>query len=228
LNLFWKLRYRHAKLAADGHGGAVTENLDHLLERIRTEGLEKAQAEAEAVLAASRDEAAQIVAKARQEAEAIEAKATTRAAQLEESGKTALAQAARDLLLTVRGRVEGVFASLAEKSVGKALDQDTMRNAVITLVRALAEKGHKAEVALPAELKEPLSQALLAELGQELSKGLTIITDEELDAGFSVRVDDSGMALDLSDTALAAALARFVRPELAAIVAAAADDTKTA
>ena len=103
-----------------------TENLDGLLQRIRQEGSERANQEAEQILAAARQRAADIVKEAEAEVERIRQEAESRVAQVTEAGRKAQEQAARDLVLAVRSELIAMLDRLIERAGRDALTGEAL------------------------------------------------------------------------------------------------------
>ena len=77
----------------------MAEELQHLIDRIRAEAIERAEAEAARILAQAREKAAAEVREAERRAREIIAKAERDAAVFAERAQRSLEQAARDLLI---------------------------------------------------------------------------------------------------------------------------------
>ncbi|HOX91825.1 MAG TPA: V-type ATP synthase subunit E, partial [Spirochaetales bacterium] len=94
--------------------------VQELLEKIKKEGVENAQAASASILKETEAERARILAQASKEAAAIIQKAQAEAARFEESSKAALNQASRDLLLAFRGELEKTLATVVRTETAAA------------------------------------------------------------------------------------------------------------
>ena len=104
----------------------MAEELQHLIERIRKEGVESGEKAADSLVAEAKKKAAAIVAEAQKQAQAEIAKADADAVAFAERGKKTLEQAARDLLISIGGAVGDVVAGTVDAKVGAALTPDLM------------------------------------------------------------------------------------------------------
>ena len=75
----------------------MAEELQSLLEKIQSDGIARAEAERDAVVAKAGKEAQEIVARAKQEAEAILAAAAAEAQSIQKRAESTIRQAARDI-----------------------------------------------------------------------------------------------------------------------------------
>ncbi|MBR1870521.1 MAG: ATPase [Kiritimatiellae bacterium] len=192
----------------------MAEDLQTLLEKIRRDGVEKADAEAAAVIAKAKDEAAAIVKAAKDEAAAALEKAKDEAAVYQERAKTTISQAARDVILEIEKAVSAKLEKLLAKDVDKALGEPSAA-ATFALAAVMAiGTGGDAEIAANSKI----ASALKAQLSAEAAKGVKIVTDETLESGFSVKLDGGRVEHDFTGAAVTAALAKRLRPDLAALV----------
>ncbi len=191
----------------------MAEELQQLLEKIQHDGVERANAEAAEILAKAKADAATILKNAETEAAARRAAAESDAQAFEERARKSIAQSARDTVLDVKARLDALLENLLAKDVQAALAQpdETARLALAALKGLAADT---ADVAANAAL----AAALKAQLAAAAVTGVTVTVDDRVGAGFSIRLDNGRVEHDFSEAALAAALARRLRPDLAALV----------
>ncbi|MBR1589202.1 MAG: hypothetical protein IJ658_12865 [Kiritimatiellae bacterium] len=190
----------------------MAEELQQLLEKIQRDGVDKANAEAKAIVDRANAEAKAIVDKANAEAAAATAKAETDAKAFAERASKTIGQAARDTVMEVKNGVNKFFEGLLAQDVKAALAANAAALAA-EAIKALSA-GSDAQVAANAQLAE----ALRAQFAANAAKGVTVVTDESVGTGFSVRLDGGRVEHDFSEKAITAALARRLRPDLAKIV----------
>jgi V/A-type H+/Na+-transporting ATPase subunit E len=193
----------------------MTQDLQQLLEKINTDGVEKAKAEAAKIIShaeaqakakieAAKQEAAQLVAQARQEATAHEKRA-------EES----IRQAARDTLLNLEKSITTLLTNVLLKEVKTTLQTEgVVTQLVCDAVHAyLHNKG-----GMEVMVSQTWVQVLQAKLAAEASQGVKIITDTNTGAGFKIRLASGRIEHDFSANAIAETLAKQLRPQLAALL----------
>ena len=188
----------------------MSEDLQSLLEKINRDGVEKANAAADKIIADAKAKAAEIVKAATAEAAKAKADADKAAADYAARAAETVAQAARDTILKIEASVTAMLTSLLAKDVDKTLSDE--KNVAALALEAVKGLTGAAEVAVPAKL----AQALKAQLAAQ--KNLTVVTDDTLGTGFSVRLDNGRVEHAFTGAAIAAELAKRLRPDLARLV----------
>jgi V/A-type H+-transporting ATPase subunit E len=204
----------------------VEEQLQSLLDRIRAEGVERAQAEAAAIVAEAGERAAQIVAEAQAEAERVRHKAQEDAAASAQRGEKALEQAGRDFLLSLQQRIEAVLRGSLRGTLAEALTPETVAEMLVRLADAYAAHDmneSRVDVLLAAEDRERLAALVMEQYRGLVAQGLTLRADEKVDKGFRVSLADDNLYHDFTLAALAEALAPVLKSPLAEIVERAAE-----
>lgn len=191
----------------------MAEELQQLLEKIQHDGVEKANAEAAAIVAAAKEEAAALVKKAQDEAKAADDKAKAGAEAYAARAEETIRQAARDTVLKVKEDVTRLLANLLAEDVKKALADDAVALAGAA-IKELVSGSADAEVAVSAKLAD----AIRAQLAAQSLAGVKVVSDETTGAGFTVKLDSGRVEHDFTDAAIAEELARRLRPDLAALL----------
>lgn len=195
--------------------------LQHLIDRLHREGVEKAEREAEQILARAKAHAASLV----QEAEAT---ASVRLEQAEreaqgylERSTRALEQSARDLLITVGQGVEGIVQDIVAEATNTALDRDTLKEMMVKIVQAYAQRNgaeSRIEFLISESDRQEILDFFIDQYRQHLISGVTIKPDRDVFRGFRVVLEGERVYHDFTKPAIAEALANFLRPHLAEIV----------
>lgn len=188
------------------------ENLDALLEKIRTEGVDKARAEADAIVAQAHKEAGIIVARARSEAEQCKAQAQADADRFQQGAEATLRQAARD----VRMKLEQDITALLERTLGGEVDAALDALALVSKLVEEAVETYQREGEVKVVAPPKLSEALKARLAQ---KGeVTVVTDAQMGTGFRVVLKGGRVEHDFTGEAVTQALTALLRPQLAQLL----------
>lgn len=203
----------------------MAEELQHLIERIRKEGVESGEKAAEALVAEAKQKAAAILADAQKQAKDMVAKADKDAAAFAERGQATLKQAARDLLISIGGAVGDVVGGLVDAKVGAALTPELMAKMLLKLAEAYAKDGGTGGiVAMLGEADAAAVKAAFAkEYQDKLAAGIQIESDKGIFQGFRVGAKGGQVFHDFTKEAIAESLGNFLRPELAQIVKKAAE-----
>ncbi len=188
------------------------ENLDALLEKIRTEGVDKARAEADAIVAQAHKEAGIIVARARSEAEQCKAQAQADADRFQQGAEATVRQAARD----VRMKLEQDITALLERTLGGEVDAALDAGALVSKLVEEAVETYQREGEVKVVAPPKLAEALKARLAQ---KGeVTVVTDAQMGTGFRVVLKGGRVEHDFTGEAVTQALTALLRPQLAQLL----------
>lgn len=192
----------------------MTHDLQQLLEKINSEGVEKAKAEAAAILAQATREAQTIVTDAKRNAEQMLATAQQEAAAFERRAEETIRQSARDTVLTVEKSVGALLTAVLQKDVNTAMgDAAIVAQLAVEAVRAYIGGG-ALEVAATTKMVDAIRAAIAASALQ----GVTVVTDETAGTGFKVLLAGGRIEHDFTGKAVADALSKHLRPRLAALV----------
>jgi len=194
-------------------------DLQHLLDKIQTEGLGKAKAEADALLAQARDEAQRIAAAAQQRAAEMSARSEAEAEAFRQRAVEAVRQAGRNVVLNVEQSTRELLEKLLLREVKAAMAlPDVLRELVLDTVRAYAGRGETVSARLPEAAGE-LLPALREQLRREAGSGtVEVVLDAAQHSGFSLRVQNGRVEHDFSAEAVATAMSKTLRPQLAELL----------
>ena len=193
-------------------------HLKELIDKIKNDAVKGAEENAARIIAEAEGKAAAIVKAAKDEANILRETAKADSEKTERSGREALRQAGRDLILTVRGEIEGLFGKVVAAEAGASLSGDLMASAVESAVKNLARGGGDADVLLPEKSFAELEKGLRAKLAEEISQGLEIKPFKGLDAGFRIAMKDGTAFYDFSEAEVAAMLGRYLNPKLSELL----------
>ena len=188
----------------------MSEDLQGLLEKINRDGVEKAQREADAIIAEAKAKAAGIVKAANEEAAKSKADAQKAAEDYAKRAAETVKQAARDTVLKVEGTVTALLENLLAKDVDKALSDEKTAGALVE--EAVKGLVGSVEVAAPAKLVPALKARLAAQ------QNVKVVLDDALGAGFSVKLDGGRVEHAFTPDVIAGELAKRLRPDLAALL----------
>lgn len=199
-----------------------------LIERIRDQGVQAAQTEADRLLSEARQKASEIVAGAKAEAEAERTKARNEIESNRTASLDALQLAARDTVLDLKARVVARFEEFVKRLVVSATrDEQLVRSIVLVLAGRAAEEfiqDKEIEVRISrallgeATLQEEGKQAILALSSDMLREGIELIPAHEVEGGARVRLVQDKLEVDLSDRAVARLISQRMVPRFKAIL----------
>ena len=195
--------------------------LQHLIDRINQEAVEKGEQEANRIVARAREQAAALVREGEAAARAHLEKAEKDSEVFVERSTRTLEQAARDLLISVGQAVENIIADIVSDATDEALDPDTLKRMMVKMAQAYAERNgteSRIEVLVGKDDQAELVRFFARQYRHRLVRGLNIRADAGVRRGFRVILDNDRVHHDFTRPAIAEALGNFLRPHLAEIV----------
>jgi V/A-type H+-transporting ATPase subunit E len=199
----------------------MSEDLQNLLNTLRKDGVEKAEAEASRIVSEAQAKAKKLLEEAKSKADDYLEQAKREGALFQERGKQSLEQAARNALIALGADIEKLFQECLREKVGEAFDPETLKN-IILKVSDLYFQANVFEGPARIELPEADEKALMAfishEMREKFKKGVSIRGDARLSKGFRISLRDKDLYHDFSEQAVAEELSRYLRPELQEIL----------
>ena len=198
----------------------MAEELQPLLDQIRKEGVDKAQAEAAEILSQAKDQAAKTVREAEEKAKELVARAETDAEVYTQRSTATLEQAARDVLITVGQGIENILSEIVTASVDEALTTEVLEKMMISMAQSCASQHGETRIELLVgeNDQDQLVKFFASKYSDKMVEGLELHVDNEILKGFKVSFADDHVYLDFTQEAIAEALTAFLRPKLADIV----------
>ena len=178
--------------------------IQDLVSSIRKEGVEAANAEAEAIIAEAKKKADSIVSGAKTEAQQSKDAAEKEIAILKESAEVSAEQAKRDAVLAFKSEIQKEFEKIMAAGVGKVLSGKALGE----LIRMAVAGENIADCV--AEVAE-VSDALKAELAEEIKNGLEIRPTKNVQHGFRLAAKDGSGYFDCSDDGIMEMLMPYFR-----------------
>lgn len=202
-----------------------------LIDRIRDQGVQAAQEQADQLLSDAKREAAEIVARAKEDADALRAQARADIDGWQAASLDALRLASRDTVLELKVGVMNRFEEFVKRLVISATqDKELVRAIVLVLAGHAAEEfiqNKEIEIRVSrrllggepdAELSEEGKRAILGLSSDMLREGLQLFPDDDIEGGARVQLVDDRLEIDLSDRAIARMISQRMLPRFKAIL----------
>lgn len=199
----------------------MAEQLQALLDRINEQGIEKAEAEKNGIIAAARKEAAKLVSEAKAESQSLIEEGRREAELLVKKGEEALKQASRNVLLSLREELGSRMSAVARDCLAAELSGPKLGKAIETAITSYMSAGGRVEsleILVPEAEREAVAKHMLAALGKDLKARPEVLPSSAVAAGFRLVFDGSDVQYDFSDEALLEVVCSFVNPKLAGLV----------
>lgn len=190
--------------------------LQELIDQIKKDGVEAAEAEAVSILNAAKSEAEKIVADAQIQADKILANAKIENDRMTKSGEDAIRQAGRNLLISFRESVTRELKAVVGEKITAVYSSDMFAQLICNVVESWVSKPEAEDIAviLNSEDLKKLEENLLAALKDKMLKGITLKANDNFDGGFRIAVNNGSAYYDYSAEAVVDMLSNYLSPKV--------------
>ena len=196
-------------------------SLDSLLDRIQTEGIQKAESTASEIIAAAHQKADVILAEARQELQTLDDDHKQQIKHREEISNNRLAHAGRDIILNIKAEIIALFERVLLDECRSCLEGKEVATLIQQLIAGW-QAGHNdsrnLEVLVNEQECHTLCNEILAGLQKQARDGVEVKGHPDISAGFRIGKQGDHLYYDFTDQAVAETLAQYLKPELAALL----------
>lgn len=198
--------------------------LKELIEKIRQDGVETAEQEAEKIIAEAKNEADGIIEEAHKKSKEMIENAKKENRRQEQAGKEALVQAGRDLLISLEKKITQIFDELIKSETGAALEGKFLENILTAMVKEWVKtRSDHITVLLPEDELKALEGSLKKKLTAELKKGVEIKPTDAVEKGFYISEKEGSSYYNFSAEGIAEIIAEYVNPRLSEAIRRAAE-----
>ncbi len=190
--------------------------LRELIDQIRKDGVDTAEAEAQSIIDAAQAQAEKIIADAQAQADKILADAKAENEKIVRSGEDAIRQAGRNVLISFRESVARELKKIAGENISAVYSSESLAQLIINVVECWAQKPQAEEITVilgSADLAK-LEETLLAALKNKMQKGITLKANDNFDGGFRIALNDGGAYYDYSAEAVVEMLSNYLSPRV--------------
>jgi V/A-type H+-transporting ATPase subunit E len=195
----------------------MESKLEHLIEKIKSDGIAEAEKSAAEIIENARKEAEGIIKKARADAEQIIADARKEADKLKTNAESALKQASRDTVLVTKEKLLKLFDAAFKRELGSALSPEFVKDLIIKIVDSWG-RDKQLEVLVSEKDLQQLQDLVFSQSRAQLKETVTIKVDKGISKGFRVGLKDSNVYYDFTDESIAEFLGEFLNPGIREIL----------
>ena len=190
--------------------------LQELIEQIKKDGIETAEAEAKVIIEAAKADAEKIIADAQAQADRILAGAKTEIERMTKSSEDAVRQAGRNLLISFRESVTRELKAIVGENVTAVYSSEAFAELIISIVESWANNPDAEDIAVILNTQDlnKLQETLLAALKEKMLKGITLKANDNFDGGFRIAVNNGSAYYDYSAEAVADMLSNYLSPKV--------------
>ena len=190
--------------------------LQELIDQIKKDGVDAAEAEATSIVDCAKAEAEKIIADAKAQAEKILADAKAENERMVKSSDDAIRQSGRNLLISFRESVTKELNAIVGDAVNAVYSADSFTKLVADVVEGWAKNPDAEDITviLNTEDVKALEEAALASLMDKISKGITLKANDNFDGGFRISVNNGAAYYDYSAEAVVDMMSNYLSPKV--------------
>ena len=190
--------------------------LQELIDQIKKDGVDAAEAEATSIVDCAKAEAEKIIADAKAQAEKILADAKAENERMVKSSDDAIRQSGRNLLISFRESVTKELNAIVGDAVNAVYSADSLTKLVPDVVEGWAKNPDAEDITviLNTEDVKALEEAALASLKDKISKGITLKANDNFDGGFRISVNNGAAYYDYSAEAVVDMMSNYLSPKV--------------
>ncbi|MCM8797026.1 MAG: hypothetical protein NC923_04005 [Candidatus Omnitrophica bacterium] len=193
----------------------MAEEIKNLIEKIRREGIEEAEAQARKIQEEATKKAEEIISQATAEAQKIISRAKEEADKTVRNGKIALGQAARDLIISLKNEINALLQKIIVSHIQASLTAQELGRILSEIIKSPPKTQAEIVVSLNKEDFNKLQGHFLGVLKEEIKNGILLQVSDDIKAGFIISFDAGKSYFDFTDKALAEYIAARINPKLA-------------
>lgn len=192
------------------------DKVKKICEVLKRETLDPAKKEANAIIHQAREDAAKIVEEAKQEARKVHEEAQKKIEEERNVFESSINLACKKSLSTLKQEIEEkLFSPELSSWIGKGTqDPHILAELISAIVKGIEKEGLDAnlEALIPAAVSpKAVNQALVKGISEKLKENSVKIG--EFEGGAEVKIVDQNITIDITDDALKALVAGFVRDD---------------
>lgn len=192
-------------------------NIQKLTEKIHREGLEKANKEAEIIIAGAKEEAEEIITNAKKEAESLKDKARKEAEDSSKKIKSELRLSSQQSISSLKKEIsELIQAEVIKEPLQEAFnDNGFVRDLLSTVVSNwnACQEETDLQVLVPANKLKEVENFFREKTGRVLNKGLSLGQYKGSGNGFEIKPENGHYKINMTDEAFNRFLKEHFRPK---------------
>ena len=190
--------------------------LQELIDQIKKDGVDAAEAEATSIVDCAKAEAEKIIADAKAQAEKILTDAKAENERMVKSSDDAIRQSGRNLLISFRESVTKELNAIVGDAVNAVYSADSLTKLVADVVEGWAKNPDAEDITviLNTEDVKALEETALASLKDKISKGITLKANDNFDGGFRISVNNGAAYYDYSAEAVVDMMSNYLSPKV--------------
>lgn len=182
----------------------MENKLQKLTQKIYTTGVEKAQKEAEIIIADAQKKANEIILNAKNEADSIIRKAKNESDEFKTKIESELKLSSKQVIATVKNQVSNlVVQDMLKKDIETGLDDnDFIKNLIELMVKKWQPDDAEStdlQIIMPQKEKENFNKYIKEKISHLLKKGLEVNFEDNFKSGFKIAPKDNSYIINFTN-----------------------------
>ena len=187
--------------------------LDKLIKKIKNEGVDSAQKEADQIIQDANKKATDKLESAQKEIKTLKEKSKKEIDAYQLNANDSIKQAARDTIISVRAEIKKLFYNALDKKIADSFDEDLIKKVIIDIAKNWA-KGKDLDVVINGVDIEKIQKMITEQVRDELKNSIEIKLDKKISHGFRIGVKGEDMHYDFTDESILETLKLYLNPKL--------------
>lgn len=193
--------------------------LNSLIEKIKEEGIREANKRSEEIIKQAEAKRKAIIEGAEEKAGFIIKEAGVQAGRLKDNSQKAIAQAVRDVTLSLKQEIKNLFETILKKEIQDNLSDDFIKELISRILESWPkDRGTSLEISLSNQDKQRLEKFILFKLKKELASGITFKVSPNINKGLYIGMKGGDFYYDFTDDAILEILREYLRPFIVKIL----------
>ncbi|MFA5088856.1 MAG: hypothetical protein WC552_07465 [Candidatus Omnitrophota bacterium] len=196
------------------------QQVQDLINKIKTEGVQQAEQKAQEITALANKKAEQIISEAQEKGRRVISEAQAEAQKTKEATHAALKQAARDMLLTLREEINKTLQRIVSQETRSSLSPENLSGIIAGAVKSyLTQEAGEVDirVAVNDQDLQKFKDGFIKKLQEEIKKPIQFQSDE-IEKGFSISFDGGKSCFDFTDSSLVKFLSGYLNAEMTSLL----------
>lgn len=181
--------------------------------QLKKDGIDAAKQEAEKILAQAREEADKIVSDAKVSAEKLDKESQLKIAQHRQRSEAEMKLVARDLINSLRARIQEIASALFQAETAKALDdKKVLKNVITEIIKTHGKTSKTWEVSINEKSSKEFSDYVLQLFKEKDAKAT--VKKELKKSGFELSEKKGSEVIEVTEESITEAFKGFLSAEL--------------
>jgi len=191
--------------------------LENLIEKLKKEGVEEAKKESDRIIKEAQRKSEKMLKDAEKRAAALLESTNLKTEEFRKNAEVAIQQAARDIELAFKSRLQQMLDDVFRREVSAALSPDFMKTMILDIIKQWQERK-SFDISMSAADKKQLEKVLFNGVQKKLKDTVEFSAADDMEGGFRIGLKEDNVYYDFSDDAIAGFLKSFINPRIREIL----------